>query len=833
MVRLFYAFIFSLLLSQSLSAQTNVLERSAVEELLKLERYHVFNLGERVNTQYSEYNPVLSPDGQYILYTSRNDTTTGENIYAEDRQYFEDISLAREADGQYQGLAGKDNPLGSYATTVNTRNHEAPVYISNDAQTIIMFKDNDLWYSERVNGVYTEPVRYPKNINFKYYHRHASLTADGNTMYFTAEVLDKVSGRFHLDLFKTVKDDKGDWQKPVALPASINTLYNEDSPEVSADGSMLFYSSDRADGLGGYDIYYVNLTHDTLAPLTLRSPINSSAEDIYFKLLPDGKSAYFSSSRLGGYGAMDLYKVSFYKQEAEDCTKGLAENTMVKITGSDTLKVGSFALLSASGTVVSGKRPDFYDWYINDSLVAKGADFKWRMDSIGSYNVKLFAAIVDSNYLGFTSACDQITIEVQRAEDFNSSTVVDLGIPAEEQSFSEQQLLDVLPEPLGILVLANDVGSTYQGVPLQLAVTDNDPAAKQKQLVIAGLSQPKYGTVMVNDSRKGTIQYYPGKDFVGNDGFSYTVNTTSGEFATAYVGVRVLLNPFLTDTNQTEPQANTNGTAIDYAITTAGRLVAINVLLNDAFDVRSKPKLTAITSPQHGAARIYDGNEGIVVYAPNASFVGTDKLTYEVVAEGKPYKGEIVVNVGEREAPLLITKTETSPDTSATSDTAGTLAVNDLAANAAAQQSKVAKMAGEVVLSEVNSKQIDENLRPKLALKTIYFDFDRSYIRSDARATMAENIAILKANPEVVIKVVSHCDARGASSYNQLLSAARAKATVDYLVSQGITKERIGSAVGFGEEQLVNECGDDVPCLKAKHQENRRSEFYVIGSLKK
>lgn len=83
----------------------------------------------------------------------------------------------------------------------------------------------------------------------------------------------------------------------------------------------------------------------------------------------------------------------------------------------------------------------------------------------------------------------------------------------------------------------------------------------------------------------------------------------------------------------------------------------------------------------------------------------------------------------------------------------------------------------------------------------------------------------------MAIKVVSHCDSWGASSYNQLLSAARAKATVDYLVANGIAKERIAAAVGLGEEQLVNECGDDVPCLKAKHQENRRSEFYVIGSL--
>ena len=70
-------------------------------------------------------------------------------------------------EGNYAGVGADGNPLGSFAKEVNTRNHEAPVYISQDAQTIIMFKDNDLWHSEKTDNGYTEPERYPKNINFK------------------------------------------------------------------------------------------------------------------------------------------------------------------------------------------------------------------------------------------------------------------------------------------------------------------------------------------------------------------------------------------------------------------------------------------------------------------------------------------------------------------------------------------------------------------------------------------------------------------------------------------------------------------------------------------
>jgi len=137
-----------------------------------------------------------------------------------------------------------------------------------------------------------------------------------------------------------------------------------------------------------------------------------------------------------------------------------------------------------------------------------------------------------------------------------------------------------------------------------------------------------------------------------------------------------------------------------------------------------------------------------------------------------------------------------------------------------------------VQLSGVDSKRVDTSNAPELALETIYFDFDKTYIRRDAREAMARNAAILKANPDAAIKVVSHCDSWGSSAYNQILSAGRAKSTVDYFVYLGIDKSRIAATVGYGEEDLVNDCGDGVPCLKAKHQENRRSEFYVIGTLK-
>lgn len=83
--------------------------------------------------------------------------------------------------------------------------------------------------------------------------------------------------------------------------------------------------------------------------------------------------------------------------------------------------------------------------------------------------------------------------------------------------------------------------------------------------------------------------------------------------------------------------------------------------------------------------------------------------------------------------------------------------------------------------------------------------------------------------PNMVIKIESHTDSRGAKVYNKYLSERRAKSTKDYIISKGIDARRIQSAIGYGEERLVNECNGTVKCSEAAHLLNRRSEFIVVN----
>ncbi len=113
------------------------------------------------------------------------------------------------------------------------------------------------------------------------------------------------------------------------------------------------------------------------------------------------------------------------------------------------------------------------------------------------------------------------------------------------------------------------------------------------------------------------------------------------------------------------------------------------------------------------------------------------------------------------------------------------------------------------------------------SIETIYYDFNKWFIRPDAEKELDKLVQIMKENP-VVVELGSHTDCRGSNEYNLDLSQKRAESAVRYIVLQGINSIRI-AAKGYGETQLVNHCSDGVPCSPAEHQANRRTEFKVTG----
>ena len=139
----------------------------------------------------------------------------------------------------------------------------------------------------------------------------------------------------------------------------------------------------------------------------------------------------------------------------------------------------------------------------------------------------------------------------------------------------------------------------------------------------------------------------------------------------------------------------------------------------------------------------------------------------------------------------------------------------------------------EIVSTDVSMKRLKELIVledgvRKLKTDLIYFDFDKYGIRKDAAIELDKMVEVMMEYKDMVIKIESHTDSRGPAVYNKYLSDKRAKSSRDYLISKGISDERIVSAIGYGEEQLLNECEDGVRCSREQHELNRRSEFIIV-----
>jgi outer membrane protein OmpA-like peptidoglycan-associated protein len=112
-------------------------------------------------------------------------------------------------------------------------------------------------------------------------------------------------------------------------------------------------------------------------------------------------------------------------------------------------------------------------------------------------------------------------------------------------------------------------------------------------------------------------------------------------------------------------------------------------------------------------------------------------------------------------------------------------------------------------------------------LRNILFDVDKTVIKTESKKELNKLIQFMKDNPAVKVELGSHTDSRSSSEYNQTLSESRAKASMDYVVSQGIAKDRI-TGIGYGESKLLNKCAEGVNCTEAEHALNRRTEMKMI-----
>jgi hypothetical protein len=282
----------------------------------------IANLTNTINSPYVDANPCVSADGKRLVFTSRRPETTGGKIDPWTEDYYDDIYIST-LDDKTKSWSTAQN-IGA---PINTEFHDASLSISSDGNSIFVYKNienvtrsGDIYISNiKPTGEWSEPKPIDtKNINSSYFESSASMTADGNTIYFVSER-------------KEVSKKEGkEWGKPANLGAVINTPYDEIGVFIHPDGKTLFFSSNGHKTMGGYDLFMSVLEEGKWSePINLGYPINTTRNEVHFVMTADRKNAYISSTREGGYGDYDIYHVdmSYYFRSHKDISTELA-NTL-------------------------------------------------------------------------------------------------------------------------------------------------------------------------------------------------------------------------------------------------------------------------------------------------------------------------------------------------------------------------------------------------------------------------------------------------------------------------------------------------------------------------
>ncbi len=221
-------------------------------------------------------NPAISFDGNTIVYTERRGVVNA-------------IFYSKKERGKWQ------TPV-EITAALNAGEDCSSCSLNSDGTELFLYKtdnyDGAIYSSNLVNGAWSTIKKLNKNINTKFYESHASISSDGKKLFFTSN---RDGGQGNLDIYVSEKDASGDWGPAVNLGAAINTPFNEDTPFITQNDSVLYFCSEGHSSMGGFDNFKSQKIGTAWkTPTNIGFPINSTDDDKFFQPVNNGKNAYYS-----------------------------------------------------------------------------------------------------------------------------------------------------------------------------------------------------------------------------------------------------------------------------------------------------------------------------------------------------------------------------------------------------------------------------------------------------------------------------------------------------------------------------------------------------------
>jgi len=283
----------------------------AIEALKNPVPFNPVSLGDSVNTTDDEYWPSITADGQTLMFTRQG------RIKATNTKTHEDFYISHLVNNSWSNAYNAGSPL-------NTSQNEGAQSISSDGSYMYFtacgrtdgFGRCDIYFSSFDGKKWSEGVNIGPPVNTNFWESQPSISANGKVLFFTSN---RPGGMGGMDIWYSVLGENGKWGTPKNLGKTINTAGDEMSPFIHFDGKTLYFSSNGRTGMGGHDLYYTKMKDDSTwtEPKNLGYPINTYNDENGLIIDAGGQKAYFSSVRDEKRGK-DIFSFSLYESVRPD-----------------------------------------------------------------------------------------------------------------------------------------------------------------------------------------------------------------------------------------------------------------------------------------------------------------------------------------------------------------------------------------------------------------------------------------------------------------------------------------------------------------------------------
>lgn len=359
--------------------------------------FEIEPMGAPINSEYADISPVFySGHNELLLVSSR---PAGLNV--DEYQVFYSLksgdSFSPPRVLRNLGILSENN---------------TKIEVVNNDNRLFMYKDDnggDLYYSEPLSSGWSNPREFSSDLRDHLIESHFYINDDETVIYFSSQ---GENGK--LDIYQSTLDPTiNSWSSPMPVLGGINSDYNEDHPFLSHDGKELYFSSDRPESIGGYDIFRSVADPATGlwgTPENIGYPTNSIDDEINFQLNEDNISGFLSSNRLHGEGDFDIY---FFHKQGKVLASGTVydQSTMEPVPNARVVFHPEKYQDESFATTGNGFGEYEIEIFENENFVAE----------VYLHNQKLFTSKVHSGYNDHHKSFDQ-NFHIDVPEQFEQET---------------------------------------------------------------------------------------------------------------------------------------------------------------------------------------------------------------------------------------------------------------------------------------------------------------------------------------------------------------------------------------------------------------------------